>query len=78
MELDERLERFVPQAERSRQRSAPEVSAELMRSGYEDMVRRLHRQYLGGQMTLRAMAAELGLEYRELYALLEELGLPLA
>jgi triphosphoribosyl-dephospho-CoA synthetase len=78
VELDERLERFVDQAQRSKSRSAPEVSADLMRAGYLDVVRRLHREYLEGQITLRGMAAELGLEYRELYALLEELDLPLA
>jgi hypothetical protein len=49
-----------------------------MRAGYHDLVRRLHRQYLDGELTLRSMANELGLEYRELYALLEKLGLPMA
>jgi hypothetical protein len=38
----------------------------------------LHRQYLKGEITFRRMAKELGLEYRQLYALLEELNLPLA
>lgn len=78
VELDERLERFVDQAQKSKSRSAPEISADLMRAGYLDVVRRLHRQYLEGRLTLRGVAAELGLEYRELYALLEELDLPLA
>lgn len=41
-------------------------------------VRRLHSQYLIGDITFRRMAKELGLEYRQLYALLEELNLPLA
>ena len=56
----------------------PQISAELMLAGYHDLVRRLHRQYLDGEITLRAMAKELGLEYRELYALLEELNLAIA
>jgi len=78
VELDERLERFVDQAQKSKSRSAPEISVDLMRAGYRDLVQRLHRQYLEGQITLRGVAVELGLEYRELYALMEELGLPLA
>lgn len=78
VELDERLERFVDHAQRSKSRSAPEISADLMRAGYLDVVGRPHRQYLEGQITLREMAAELGLEYREVYALLEELDLPVA
>ena len=41
VELDERLERFVDHVQRSRSRSAPEISAELMRAGYLDVVRRV-------------------------------------
>jgi len=78
VELDERLERFVEQMQRSKHVAPPDVSADLMRAGYHDLVRQFHRQYLDGDMTLRAMAAELGLEYRDLYALLEELNLPIA
>lgn len=59
-------------------KTCPQISANLRRAGYHDLVRRLHRQYLDGEITLRQMAKELGLEYRELYALLEELNLPMA
>jgi hypothetical protein len=48
------------------------------RSGYFERIRQLHRQYLQGEITFRRMAKELGLEYRELYALLEDLKLPVA
>jgi hypothetical protein len=78
IELDERLERFVEHMRKSKHLTPPEVSADLMRAGYHDLVRQLHERCLAGEMTLRAMAGELGLEYRELYVLLEELGLPLA
>ena len=40
-------------------------------------VKELHRRYLGGEFSLRGMAKRLGLSYRDLYAILEELGLPL-
>jgi hypothetical protein len=78
VELDDRLERFIEQAQRNRHLTPPEVSAELMQAGYRDLVRQLHHRYLNGEITLRAVAQELGLGYRELYALLEELNLPIA
>jgi hypothetical protein len=78
VELDERLERFIDHVQQSKQLPPTQISAELMRAGYHDLVRRLHRQYLDGEITLRAMAKELGLEYRELYALLEDLNLAIA
>ncbi len=51
---------------------------DLLRIGYYERVRQLHRQYLHGEITLRRLAKELGLEYRQLYALLEDLKLPVA
>ncbi len=70
VELDERLERFINHAQQSKHLTPPQISAELSGAGYHDLVRRLHRQYLDGEITLHSMAKELGLEYRELYALL--------
>jgi hypothetical protein len=78
VELDERLERFIDHVQQSKHLPPPQISAELMRAGYFDLVRRLHRQCLEGEITMRSMAKELGLEYRELYALLEDLKLPVA
>lgn len=40
-------------------------------------VKELHHQYLGGEFSLRGMAKRLGLTYRDVYAILEEFGLPL-
>jgi hypothetical protein len=40
-----------------------------MRAGYYNIVRHLHQRYLNGDLTLRQMARELGLEYREVYTL---------
>jgi hypothetical protein len=76
--LDEFTERYVEQAGRRRQTSRSEVGGELIRAAYEDIVRRLHNQYLHGEITFRQMARQLGLEYRELYALLERMNLPIA
>jgi hypothetical protein len=39
---------------------------------YEQIVRRLHSRYQGGEITFRTMAAKLGLSVRELYDLLEQ------
>ena len=41
----------------------------------EDFIR-LYQKYNQGELTLRGIAEELGLTYRELYDLLEETGLP--
>jgi hypothetical protein len=41
------------------------------------LLRSLHAQYLRGDITLRRMASQLGLTYRELYEGLEQRGLPL-
>jgi hypothetical protein len=76
--FDQRVERYLKRLQMSRRMSPAQASAELMKVGYYELVRRLHQQYLNGEITLRQMARELGLEYRETYALLEELHLPIA
>lgn len=52
------------------------VVREWIQRGYDADMEALYRQYQRGEITLRNMAAELGLAYRELYALLEEKGWP--
>jgi hypothetical protein len=49
--------------------------ADLLNEWYEAKFRRLHQQYLAGDLTLRGMARQPGLEYRELCDLLEAKGL---
>ena len=78
VEVDRRLARYLERLQKSRRLSPAEASAELMKVGYYDVVRRLHRQYLKGEITLRHMAKALGLKYRDVYVLLEELKLPMA
>ena len=48
-----------------------ELVADLLREWYEARIEEFYRQYLAGDLTLRGMARRLGLEYRELYDLLE-------
>ena len=78
IELDDRLQRFIEQIQKNKRVSPGEATIDLLRTGYYERVRQLHRQYLNGEITFRRMAKELGLEYRQLYALLEDLNLPLA
>src|SRR2546425_1050768 len=52
------------------------VVRDLVESGYEEIIRRLHARYARGELTFRAVAAELGLSVRELYELFEQKGLP--
>jgi hypothetical protein len=42
---------------------------------YEAKLQNLHQQYMAGDLTLRGMARQLGLGYRELYDLMEAKGL---
>jgi len=78
VELDERLESYIDRVERERGVPAERACAELMLAGYAEIVRHLHQQYITGEITFRQMAKKMGLEYRQLYALLEDLQLPTA
>lgn len=78
IQLDERLQRFVEHQQKSKRVSPGQATMELLKTGYYNYVRQLHRQYISGEMTFRRMAKELGLEYRQLYALFEDLKLPAA
>jgi hypothetical protein len=53
------------------------IVTDLVYTGYIAYVKDLHRQYLSGEFSLRGMAKRLGLTYRELYQILDELELPL-
>ena len=44
----------------------------LVESGYEEVLRHLHKRYQRGELTFRAVAEELGLSVRELYDLFEQ------
>jgi len=78
IELDDHLQRFIAYLQKSRRITSRQAAIDLLKAGYYQQVRQLHSQYLMGDITFRRMAKELGLEYRQLYALLEELNLPLA
>jgi hypothetical protein len=78
IELDDHLQRFIAYLQKSRRITWRQAAIDLLKAGYHQQVRQLHGQYLRGDITFRRMAKELGLEYRQLYVLLEELNLPLA
>lgn len=50
--------------------------AELMDLGFEHRLEQLYRQFEAGQISLGYFADEMGLSVRDLYAALEERGLP--
>lgn len=52
---------------------AKEIAQNLLKKG---AMLQLYQQYAEGELTLRGMAEELGLTYRELYNLLGEAKLP--
>ncbi len=74
--LDSRIVRYVRTRQvEERDKTFSELVGDLLNEWYDVKLHRLHRQYLAGDLTLREMARRLGLEYRELYDLLEAQGL---
>lgn len=74
--LNNRIARYVKTRQtEEKDRTPSELVGDLLNEWYDVKVRKLHRQYLAGDLTLRGMARRLGLEYRELYELLEAKGL---
>jgi len=63
---------------RKEQRHATEAAVvrELVERGSEQVIRQLHLRYQHGEITFRAVAAELGLSVRALYDLFEQMELP--
>jgi len=75
--LNDKVSRYVKIQEAVRNKSAAELVADLLNEWYEARVQDLHGQYLAGALTLRGMARQLGLSYRELYDMLEKRELAL-
>jgi hypothetical protein len=73
--LDDRIAKYVNRVQEQRHATEVAVVRELVEGGYEQVVRHLHARYQRGELTFRAMAAELGLSVRELYDLLEQMEL---
>jgi AraC-like DNA-binding protein len=74
--LDDRIAKYVNRAKEQRHATEAAVVRELVEGGYEGAIRQLHARYQRGELTFRAIAAELGLSVRELYDLFEQKGLP--
>ena len=53
-----------------------EFLAELIDLGFEHRMRQLYAQFEGGEISLGYFAKELGMGVRDLYAALEQRGLP--
>jgi len=74
--LDDRVAKYVNRVKEQCHATEAAVVRDLVESGYEEIIRRLHARYAHGELTFRAVAAELGLSVRELYELFEQKGLP--
>jgi hypothetical protein len=74
--LDDRVGKYVNRAKEQRHATEAAVVRELVEGGYEQIIRQLNARYQRGELTFRAVAAELGLAVRELYDLFEQKGLP--
>ena len=74
--VDDRIAKYVNRVKEQRHATEAAVVRELVEGGYEGVIRQLHARYQRGELTFRAIAAELGLSARELYDLFEQKGLP--
>ena len=74
--LDDRIAKYVNRVKSQRNSEEAEVVQELVEGGYEQVIQQLHARYQHGELTFRAVAAELGLSLRDLYDLFEQKGLP--
>lgn len=75
--LDDRVARYVNRVKEQQHATEAAVVQDLVRTGYDRLLRDLHARYQSGELTFRTVAAELGLSVRELYELFEQNGLPL-
>jgi AraC-like DNA-binding protein len=73
--LDDRIVQYINRAKGQRHATEAAVVRELIEAGYEETVRQWHARYQRGELTFRAVAAELGLSIRELYDLFDQKGL---
>ena len=73
--LNDSIAQYVNRVKSQRHTEESAVVQELVESGYDQVLRKLHACYQRGELTFRAVAAELGLSVRKLYALFEEKGL---
>ena len=74
--LDDRIAQYVNRVKAQRHATEAAVVQELVEAGYAEAVRQLHARYQRGELSFRAVTAELGLSVRELYDLFEMKGLP--
>ena len=75
--VDEKVSKYVQALAEAEQKSYSDVVRALLEEGYKGQIEKLHASYSRGEITLRGMARRLGLNYRELYQLLADKGLPL-
>ena len=75
--VDRRVEQYIRAIEHEEKQPAEKIVTDLVYTGYVAYVKELHHRYLLGEFSLRGMTKRLGLTYRDLYAILEELALPL-
>jgi len=75
--VDEKVSKYVQALAEAERKDYSDVVRALLEEGYKREIEKLHASYSRGEITLRGMARRLGLNYRELYQLLADKGLPL-
>jgi hypothetical protein len=73
---DDPLGQFIDAKASYSGRNPVDVADEEIRNGFYALVRELHAQFMSGELSQGAMAAELGINRVDLIHLLEALDLP--
>ena len=73
--MSDHIARYVESQEASQNKSRSELISDLLNEWYEAELQVRYQQYISGDLTLRGMARHLGLDYRQLYDLMEVKGL---
>lgn len=72
IQINERVVKYVAAQADEKQRTQVETLTSLIDDWYDATINQLYQRYLSGDLTLRGMARQLGLNYRELYQIFEE------
>jgi predicted HTH domain antitoxin len=74
VDLGEDIAHYVQSSMKRQKLSEAEVVADLVESGFEQKLNRLYRAYQEGEISLSAMAEQLGVTTWRAYHLLEDRG----
>ncbi len=74
IEIQENVAQYVQARERIEQLGKADIFADLIRSGFEQKLKKLYKTYQEGEISFSYLAEQLGMTTWQTYHLLEERG----